>query len=440
MHFSKRNKRFLEQLEDKTLSQYAAHSSEWHCTRMYQEPEHSYRTAFQRDRDRIIHSRAFRRLKHKRQVFLTHSGDHYRTRLTHTLEVAQLSRTICKTMGLNEELVEAIALGHDLGHTPFGHIGEIVLHLIMSGKDTLDGVLAGQNLGGFKHNYQSVRVVDSIEKKYQWDGLNLTAAVREGILKHTRLRRKSISYPDLAMQGLNYECDHAVTIEGQVVAICDEIAQRTHDLEDGIRAGYVDLTQVREVPLIQVVEKKLNLKPLLQKDPHQYRNLGIRGLINLLTTDVIETTLQNLQDFYQRKNRVNFSDEELVHFSKEIDPLQAELDRFIASEIISHASSDRSDTRAEEIIRAFFKIFCIQPHLLPEYVLSRLGLTVFATATGKDKSAESNDTNLRLNPIFIRTVCDHIAGMTDNYAENEIGRLQEILGPKLKPTSQVVSN
>jgi len=165
MNFEIRDRLFLEAQERHSLSPLAAKSEDYHRTRRYSEPEHPYRTAFQRDRDRIIHSRAFRRLKHKRQVFLTQSGDHYRTRLTHTLEVAQLSRTLARSLGLNEDLTEAIALGHDLGHTPFGHVGEIVLHKIMSGRDDLDGVLpSGVAAGGYKHNYQSLRVVDVIEK------------------------------------------------------------------------------------------------------------------------------------------------------------------------------------------------------------------------------------------------------------------------------------
>lgn len=423
MVFHKRERSYLQELENAALAPYAAQSSGWHQTRVHTEDEHPYRTAFQRDRDRIIHSRAFRRLKHKRQVFLTHSGDHYRTRLTHTLEVAQLSRTISKAIGLNEELVEAIALGHDLGHTPFGHVGEIVLNRIMNGKDTLEGILNGQGFGGFKHNYQSLRVVDWIEKKYRWEGLNLTAAVREGILKHTRLRRTSLSYPDLILTGLNYDLDHAVTLEGQVVAISDEIAQRTHDLEDGVRAGYVTLAKIRDVALVRRVEEKLRLKPALRRDPHLYRNLIIPGLINLLTTDVIETTLINVSDFQKRKQRLRYFDAEIVCFSKEIDPLQKELDRFIATEIIEHASSDRSDEGAKEIIRGLFMFFCQYPHRLPNYVLSRCGLAEWAEKVGSKKVTaavfRAKVEKIQSDPRFIRTVCDHIAGMTDNFAENE---------------------
>ena len=243
-------RKYFEKLEIDTLAAYATKSHGANATRIHGEDEHSYRTAIQRDRDRIIHSRAFRRLKHKQQVFLISEGDHYRTRLTHTLEVAQLARTMANALGLNEILVEAIALGHDLGHTPFGHVGEVVLNDILSGIDNLDGELLRKNRGGFKHNYQSLRVLDKIEKKYQFDGLNLTSFVREGILKHTRLLREKYSYPEFRYEGLNFEIDSATTLEGQVVAICDEIAQRTHDLEDGIRAALVEIEKIRKLKIV----------------------------------------------------------------------------------------------------------------------------------------------------------------------------------------------
>ncbi|RQV97711.1 dNTP triphosphohydrolase, partial [bacterium] len=262
MEFKIRDRKFYEELEDKYLAPYAARSKAAHQTRIHPEKEHPYRTAFQRDRDRIVHSRSFRRLKHKQQVFLISEGDHYRTRITHTMEVSQLSRTLAKALGLNEELVEAIALGHDLGHTPFGHIGEVVLNDILSGKDNLEGVLEGKNLGGFKHNYQGVRVVDLLEKKYEFDGLNLTSPVREGILKHTRLYRARYSYPNFYYDGLHFDLDNATTLEGQVVAISDEIAQRTHDLEDGVRAGLAELEQILELDIIKIVEQKYKLKGL----------------------------------------------------------------------------------------------------------------------------------------------------------------------------------
>ncbi len=398
MPLSLRKRSDLEKIEETILAPYAALSTRFAPSRLHPEPEHPYRTAFQRDRDRIIHSRAFRRLKHKRQVFLTESGDHYRTRITHTLEVSQLSRTMARTLGVNEELAEAIALGHDLGHTPFGHIGEVVLHEILSGADTLDGTLPGRDAGGFKHNYQSLRVVDMLEKKYTWDGLNLTAAVREGILKHTRLRREAIRFPGCNLDGLHYELDNATTIEGQIVAVCDEIAQRTHDLEDGIRAGFVSLESVRELPIIREIDRRTGLK---MSDRFIYRNTLIRTLVNFLVTDVMEAALGRIDAFMHLTGRADTFDTLLVWFSDRVNPLQEELDRFIASEIIRIASEERSDDQAREIIRSLFKGYYLDPGLLPEYRLA----------------------SVREDTTFLRAISDHIAGMTDNYAELENRRI-----------------
>ncbi|RMF65438.1 MAG: dNTP triphosphohydrolase [Calditrichaeota bacterium] len=370
--FTMRSRVELESIEEKTLAPYASLSRGAHATRRHEEPEHPYRTAFQRDRDRIIHSRAFRRLKHKRQVFLTTESDHYRTRITHTLEVSQLSRTMARALGLNEDLVEAIALGHDLGHTPFGHLGEVVLNEIMSGKTTLPGQTPGQRLGGFKHNYQSVRVVDELEMKYAFKGLNLTAAVREGILKHTRLRRGEFDFPDFQYQGLNFECDAASTLEAQVVAVCDEIAQRTHDLEDGIRAGLVDVKEVRELRIVQRVEKSLGIAGLLESDKGLYRSLLIRGLINALVDDVAGTTLENLSRFAARKKRLSDFDEEIVRFSREMDPLQKELNKFIYKRIIDLSHVQWSDDLGRKLISRLFLTYFRFPEMLPDYVRARV--------------------------------------------------------------------
>ncbi len=426
MDYSIRSREDLEAAEGKFLAPYAAHSKDFATTRLHEETEHPYRTAFQRDRDRIIHSRAFRRLKHKRQVFLTHSGDHYRTRLTHTLEVAQLSRTMARGLGLNEDLVEAIALGHDLGHTPFGHIGEIVLQDIMTGQDTLQGVLPGGDEGGFKHNYQSVRVVDVIEKKYQFLGLNLTAAVREGILKHTRLRRDVLHFDDLIMQGLHYELDHAVTLEGQIVAVCDEIAQRTHDLEDGIRAKYVSLDQVRRLDMIREAESQLHLKT---NDEFLYRNFLIRALINLLVTDVMEETLRRVRQFIDETGRVQYFDRQIVWFSDRIHPLQEALDAFISEHIIKIASEERSDEHAVYVIRTLFKEFYLNPYLLPAYVLANFidDATMKAIKFAQAHNHADGELIRRIqnHPRFLRAICDHIAGMTDNYANAEMARVEQ---------------
>ncbi len=409
--YSYRSREELERLEQQMLSPFAKRSEDASGTRLVQEEPHPYRTAFQRDRDRIIHSRAFRRLKHKRQVFLTDEGDHYRTRLTHTLEVSQLARTIAKALGLNEELVETIALGHDLGHTPFGHVGETVLHRIAHGEDNLDGVLPEADCGGFKHNYQSLRVVDTIEKKYEYNGLNLTAPVREGILKHTHLNSGIISYPDFNMQHLQLEHPCAATLEGQVVAISDEIAQHTHDLEDGIRAHFVELDEIRKLEIVRRIEDSLQIAAQLPADPYLYRNQCIRGLINLLVSDVLQSSLRNLEVFYERNSSFEFFLEPLIGFSRELEPLHNELDVFIDEEIIFHASIYRADDVATRTIRALFTFYYLYPSQLPDYVLQRMK---------KPPNAEKPTE-------FIRTICDYIAGMTDNFAESEYTRIGSII-------------
>ncbi|OQX86623.1 hypothetical protein B6D60_05870 [candidate division KSB1 bacterium 4484_87] len=419
MEFKLYDREFYEDLEEKYLAPYAARSRGAVATRLHAEEEHSYRTAFQRDRDRIIHSRAFRRLKHKQQVFLISEGDHYRTRLTHTLEVSQLSRTMARALGLNELLVEAIALGHDLGHTPFGHIGELVLNKILSGEDSLEGCLNGKSFGGFKHNYQSLRVLDFIEKKYiNFDGLNLTSFVREGILKHTRLLREKYHYPDFKFDGLNFELDHATTLEGQVVAICDEIAQRTHDLEDGIRAGLVELEQVRKIVIIKKIEQALDLKKILAKDRYGYRNRIIRGLINFLVDDVIKKALENLELFYRKKKRLHFFDEEIVRFSEDVNPLQIELNQFIYQEIIFKCAGNEMRNANKNILRKIFKGYLKNPKQLPPYIIERL-----KKKFGKSFSNMQAEDFSR-NEIYVRTVADHIAGMTDSYATSQARKLE----------------
>lgn len=414
--FEIRNREFFEALEKKNLAPYATSSQDAHQTRIHAEEEHPYRTAIQRDRDRIIHSQAFRRLKHKQQVFLISEGDHYRTRITHTMEVAQLSRTMARALGLNEDLVEAIALGHDLGHTPFGHMGEVVLNEILAGKDTLDGFLPAKNLGGFKHNYQSVRVVNLIEKKYQFDGLNLTACVREGIFKHTRLYRERFNYPDFIYPGLHFDLDAATTLEGQVVALCDEIAQRTHDLEDGIRAGLAELKFVRRVPIVAMVEQKFQIDQRTIRDPYTYRNKVIHSLINLFMDDVIQTTLKNIERFYQQKKRLHFFDEELVKFSDELNPLQLDLDRFISQEIIFKGRGYDINNMNKNIIRKIFRYFLMDPTRLPNYLHKLIGL-------------ESGDQNYSPQAInnekAIRKIADHVASMTDRFAALELQRFEQ---------------
>lgn len=419
MKFEIRNRKFYEQLEDKNLAPYAARSMHAHQTRIHPENEHPYRTAFQRDRDRIVHSRTFRRLKHKQQVFLISEGDHYRTRITHTMEVSQLSRTLAKALGLNDELVEAIALGHDLGHTPFGHIGEVVLNEILSGKDILNGVLEGKNLGGFKHNYQSVRVVDLLEKKYEFDGLNLTSPVREGILKHTRLFRDRYSYPNFYYDGLHFELDMATTLEGQVVAICDEIAQRTHDLEDGVRAGLAELEQILELEIIKLVEQKYKLKSLFKKDRYTYRNKIINGLINILIDDIVYTTLRNIERFYNQKKRLQFFDEEVVRFSDEMDPLQSRLNDFIYQEIIFKGRGHDINNQNKNIIRTIFQCYVENPSRLSNFIFKRVKEIESRQRVEWNPSTGARDDN------SLRIIGDHVASMTDRFAVLEFEKYRQ---------------
>ena len=414
-----RKREDFEEWEEDFLAPYATRSAEQNGTRLYIEEEHPYRTNFQRDRDRIIHSRSFRRLKHKRQVFMVTTGDHYRTRLTHTLEVSQISRTMGRSLGLNEDLIEAIALGHDIGHTPFGHIGEVVLHKILRGADTLDGALSAGDLGGFKHNYQSVRVVDELEKKYSFEGLNLTGPVREGILKHTRLNRHQIRYPNWRADHLFMESDMSVTLEGQVVAVCDEIAQRTHDLEDGIRAGHVSVAEMRQVELVRFVEETTHLEP--EENEFLYMNSLIKRLIQVLVSDVLDETVRRLEKFYRQNHRWNLFNETLVAFSDRLDPLQKDLDHFIDQRIIRRPGIEWADNLAEMVIRELFKAYLKKPgemHSYPAYRFFQGQKTQAAFPSGNPEPKAADN-----QAEFVRLIADYIAGMTDSFAMKEYERL-----------------
>ncbi len=280
------SKKELEAFEDERLALYATRASR--ATRRHPIPSegksHDYRTEFQRDRDRLIHSRAFRRLKHKTQVFIPFEGDHYRTRLTHTLEVTQIARTIARALALNEDLAEACALGHDVGHTPFGHSGEKVLNRILTGGGASIPIepKVAEKVGAFKHNYQSVRVVDLLEKRYPHPGLNLTNETREGILKHTTWRR-DFPFPDIDAEGLNLSSGGH--LESQAVGWADEVAQQAHDLEDGL--ALVPLEKVLELPIAKAVVEALGVAFTSAKEPGLRRAQLIRGIIHLLVTDII---------------------------------------------------------------------------------------------------------------------------------------------------------
>jgi dGTPase len=433
-HFLNQEK--LEEAEDSRLAPFALRASR--SSRMIplrdEGREYKFRTEFQRDRDRIVHSRAFRRLKHKTQVFVPYDGDHQRTRLTHTIEVAQISRTIARALNLNEDLTEAIACGHDLGHTPFGHSGEKVLDKIMLGRDIIDGLPPDvmKRSGGFKHNYQSLRVVDLLEKRYQHDGINLTHETREGILKHT-LSSPALKYPDMITEGLHL--DIAPHFEAQVVAVSDEVAQLAHDLEDGLRAREVQLEKIEALAIGGLVQKNLGARYSSTGSAFLRQNMMIRGIIHLLVTNIVinsggnlhkwaeENNINSSDDFYSSREKVS---ERTVWFNDEGDKLYIELRNFVIKWIINSFHVNRADGRARYFIRKLFEAYCTNPLQLDSYVLIRFHEKAKVKYL-RDIDVNKQDAELKKhyfnNPTFARLICDHIAGMSDAYALREFEKL-----------------
>jgi len=376
------------------------------------------RTNYARDRDRIIHSRAFRRLKHKTQVFIPYEGDHFRTRLTHTLEVAQLARSVARTLGLNEDLTEAVAIGHDLGHTPFGHSGEYVLDRLLRESHP--------EAGGFKHNYQSVRVVDRLEKRYDEPGLNLTHDVREGVLKHTAWPR-DFPFPLDFTEGLRFESGGS--LEAQVVNWSDEIAQQTHDLEDGL-----PLTEEQEIEELAIA-RQVRAARGWGSDPASRRASLIRGMIGVLCSDLVEGSRARIERWLERE-RVTTSDEfyarrgrlpaDLVGFAEAGKKLYAELRAFVYRHIIHSFPVSRHDGHARRVLAGIFAAYRDNPRLLPDDVLhglaGELG-TPFLREIPLSQIEREVDEKYRRQPAFYRTIADHIAGMTDSYCNSEYRQL-----------------
>lgn len=367
----------IEQIEKQGLAPYAIKSGESQG-RQYPEEEHLYRTRFQRDRDRVIHSSAFRRLEYKTQVFVYHEGDYYRTRLTHSLEVAQITRSICKSMQLNEDLAEAIALSHDLGHPPFGHNGQSVLNELM------------KEHGGFEHNKQSLRIVKLLEKRYpEFKGLNLTWEVLEGISKHTKDTENPIS----RNAGFRYP-----SLEAQVADCADGIAYNAHDLDDGITSNLLDIDKLREVALWRENEKLLDEK---------YSNLDfklkkyqiVRRIINDLITDFREHTIQNLTRLNMRSpDDIRSAPQRVAGFGPEMDEKNKELKKFLFKNMYTHRRVMRMEFKAELYLTEIFKAYKKLPVLLPE---------------SSEKQTESLE----------RKICDYVSGMTDRYAISEYKNL-----------------
>lgn len=395
-----------------------------------------YRTAFQRDRDRIIHARAFRRLKHKTQVYVPHTGDHPRTRLTHALEVGQIARTLARALGLNEDLVEAIALAHDLGHTAFGHSGERTLQRILAGEQEGCELPAAvvKRVGTFKHNYQSIRVVDLLESRYDHPGLNLTDQVREGILKHTTWKvRFPFPLPTSDGLRLGLPCH----LEGQVVALADEIAQQTHDLEDGLNVEAVSLQEIERLRAAVAVMRYAG--ETYRNERRSWRRAALlqRGLIHMFVTDAIQTTIRGVNRLAERHHVVDHPGwlavadtipAACVAFSKPIATVFAELKAFIYQFIINHQDVNRQDHRAQLVVSGLFRAYWQNPLTLPTYALLRFHeesgrpyLRDLAIARIPDEIRD----HVHPDPRFARVVIDHLAGMSDRYAIDEYQSLYQ---------------
>jgi len=360
--------------------------------RRYAEPSPTYRSEFQRDRDRIIHAAAFRRLEYKTQVFVNHEGDLFRTRLTHSIEVAQIARSIARALQLNEDLTEAIALAHDLGHTPFGHAGQDALNACM------------KEYGGFEHNLQSLRVVDELEEKYaDFPGLNLTFETREGILKHCSGKNAM----ELGELGERFLKKQQPSLEAQLTNLADEIAYNSHDVDDGLRAELIHIDQLNEVPLFcrQYQEVKQRYPDLSQRRTiHEV----VRRLINCQAVDLVQTSQQRLKQVCPADlESVRRQPQALIAFSDSMRELNHELKRFLRNHLYRHYRVHRMSAKAMRVIRDLFNAFFQDPRLMPEE--AQLWVAELRDQAGTVGQA--------------RAVADYIAGMTDRYAIKEHARV-----------------
>jgi dGTPase len=372
----------LEAREAAALAPWAMRSRDSRGRR-HAEPEHPLRMVFQRDRDRIIHSTAFRRLEYKTQVFVNHEGDYYRTRLTHTIEAAQVTRTMARVLGLNEDLAEAVALAHDLGHTPFGHAGE----------RTLDRLMAPH--GGFDHNSQSLRIVDVLEERYPaFRGLNLSWEVREGIVKHsTRYDRPQVR---------EFDPDLAPCLEAQIVDFADEVAYNAHDIDDGLKSGMLDPDELAGVSLwaeaMAEVERRTPSAAMQMK-----RYQAVRLVIDRLVADLCDTLLARVQaDGIGTLADVRRVKPRLVEYSPEMAARTHELKTFLYDRLYTHYRVTRMTQKADRIMSALFEVYMQEPKQLPPHV------TEHAARDGEGVP---------------RAIADYIAGMTDRFALQEYKKL-----------------
>ncbi len=370
----------IEAQEAERLAPYAMCSRD-SAGRKVEEEEHPYRTVYQRDRDRVIHTTAFRRLEYKTQVFIITEGDYYRTRLTHTVEVAQIGRTIARALRVNEELTEAICLAHDLGHSPFGHSGETALNSLMA------------NHGGFDHNYQSFRIVEQLENRFpDFRGLNLTWEVREGILKHeTKYDKSTVTA---------FEPQWQPTLEAQIVNFADEIAYTTADLDDGLRSGFITPQQLHDIEFWRLVIDELKINPS-QGFTDMDRHRIIRRLVGKEVSDVIYATHEQLEAHnIQNLTDVRNLGHNIVTHSEKVGQMDHELKDFLLNKLYMHWRVMRMDMKAKRFIGELFGAYTHSPIILPDSVQKRISW----------RGLE-------------RTVCDYIAGMTDRFALQEYNKL-----------------
>lgn len=376
-----------------SLAPYAA--SDAHTRgRHYAEPKPEYRSEYQRDRDRIVHSAAFRRLEYKTQVFVNHEGDLFRTRLTHSIEVAQIARSIARSLGLNEDLTEAIALAHDLGHTPFGHAGQDALNSCM------------KDFGGFEHNLQSLRVVDLLEERYaEFPGLNLTFETREGILKHCSPRNAR----ELGELGKRFLEKTWPGAEAQLVNIADEIAYNNHDVDDGLRYGLIEFDDLRGIALFDEQYREVESR---------YPELGsrrqihetIRRMVNRQVVDLIENSRRLLDAVgAAHPDQVRSAEGAVIAYSADLREQALALKRFLREALYNHYQVRRMSLKSVTVIRQLFQAFFEDSRLLPPQYQEKIAA---CTAGGGEGEA-----------CRARTIADYIAGMTDRYAIREHERL-----------------
>lgn len=370
----------LEELEDQTLAPYGIRSKN-SKGRKYPEEEADFRTRFQRDRERIIHTTAFRRLEYKTQVFINHEGDYYRTRLTHSIEVAQIGRSVARTLGANEDLVETICLAHDIGHPPFGHSGETALARLM------------KEHGGFDHNRQSLRIVTELENRYpDFPGLNLSWEVLEGMVKH------ETDY-DIA-DAQDYDPELRGSLEAQIANVADELAYTSHDLDDGLRSGMITPSQLDGIALWEIINESIGRRRSETLDDLS-RHQIIRRLINFEITDLVQSI-----DRYLRKSSVNSALDlqklpfNVAGFSEDMYRRNRELKDFLFNKLYRHHRVVRMSVKSEKIVTDIFNMYQKTPSALPEAVQELI----------PQRGLE-------------RTICDYIAGMTDRFAIDEHLRL-----------------